>query len=409
MPSDRKKVLAMVMAGGKGTRLYPLTKERAKPAVPFGGKYRIIDFVLSNLVNSGIYSIYVLTQFKAQSLMEHLKDGWRFGSLLKDQFVTIVPAQMRTGEVWYKGTADAIYQNLNLIKRFEPDIVAIFGADHIYRMDIRQMISFHVENRADATVAAIPIPIHDAHGFGVIQVDGNLKVTGFQEKPKEPSPMPDNPDMALISMGNYLFNTDFLIDVLVEDAKKDTDHDFGKTILPGIYETSRLFAYDFMKNEPPGITERERGYWRDVGTIKAYWEASMDLKRIDSTFDLYNSKWPIRTASYGAPPSKFCYDKHGRRGSVINSIVSEGCIIRGGKVQDSILGRNVYIQSDSSIINSILMDDVEIGEGCRINMAIIDKGVKIPPGTEIGYNFEEDRKNYFMDEESSIIVIPKEE
>ncbi|MBE9504621.1 MAG: glucose-1-phosphate adenylyltransferase [Proteobacteria bacterium] len=409
MSTGNKKILAMIMAGGKGTRLYPLTKERAKPAVPFGGKYRIIDFVLTNLVNSGINSIYVLTQFKAQSLMEHMKDGWRFGSLLKDQFVTIVPAQMRTGEEWYQGTADAIYQNLNLIKRFNPDIVAIFGADHIYRMNIRQMIDFHVDNNADATVSAMPMPLDEASDFGVIQVDKVLKVKGFQEKPKNPSPMPEDPEKALISMGNYLFNADFLIDILEEDAKKDTDHDFGKTILPGIYETSRLFAYDFMKNDIPGVDEREKGYWRDVGTIKAYWEANMDLKKIDADFNLYNSLWPIRTASYGAPPAKFCYDKKGMRGSVINSVVAEGCIIRGAKVQDSVLGRNVHIHSNASIINSIIMDGVKIGEGCKINMAIIDKDVNISPGTEIGYNYEEDKRKYFMDEESSIVVIPKDE
>lgn len=409
MPASSKRILAMVMAGGKGTRLYPLTKERAKPAVPFGGKYRIIDFVLSNLVNSGIYSIYVLTQFKAQSLMEHLRDGWRLGTLLKDQFVTIVPAQMRTGEEWYKGTADAIYQNLNLIKHFKPDIVAIFGADHVYRMDIRQMISFHAGNRADVTVSAIQVPVEEASSFGIIEVDNNLRVKGFQEKPKNPTTLPDDPSKSLVSMGNYLFNTDFLFKVLEEDAKTDSDHDFGKTILPNIYKTARLFAYDFMSNEIPGTSEKERGYWKDVGTIKAYWEASMDLKRIDATFNLYNFNWPIRTASYGAPPAKFCYDKHGQRGSVINSVVAEGCIIRGGKVQDSVLGRNVHIQTGSTVINSILMDGVEIGENCRINMAIIDKGVKIPSGTEIGYNYAEDKKTYFMDEDSSIIVIPKEE
>ena len=409
MSAGDKKVLAMVMAGGKGTRLYPLTKERAKPAVPFGGKYRIIDFVLTNLVNSGINSIYVLTQFKAQSLMEHLRDGWRFGSLLKDQFVTIVPAQMRTGEEWYKGTADAIYQNLNLIKRFKPDIVAIFGADHIYRMNIRQMVDFHVNNSAEVTVSALPMPLSEAAEFGVIQVDNALRVKGFQEKPKDPTPMPEDKAKALVSMGNYLFNADFLVDILEKDAQEDTDHDFGKTILPAIYEDSRLFAYDFMKNNIPNVEEKEKGYWRDLGTIKAYWEANMDLKKIDATFNLYNTAWPIRTASYGAPPAKFCYDKHGTRGSVVNSVVSEGCIIRGAKVQDSVLGRNVHIHSDSSVINSIIMDGVEIGKGCRINMAIIDKEVDIPDGTEIGYDFESDRKKYFMDEESSIVVIPKEE
>ncbi len=408
MPSGSKKVLAMIMAGGKGTRLYPLTKERAKPAVPFGGKYRIIDFVLTNFVNSGIYSIYVLTQFKAQSLMEHMRDGWRFGSLLKDQFVTIVPAQMRTGGEWYKGTADAIYQNINLIERFSPDIVAIFGADHIYRMDIRQMINFHVENNAHASVSALPIPVSEASEFGVIQVDKDLRVKGFQEKPEKPAPMPEDKKKSLISMGNYLFNTDFLLPLLKEDAEKETDHDFGKTILPSIYKSSRVFAYDFMQNNIPGMDEKERGYWKDVGSIGAYFEASMDLKKIDSTFNLYNSKWPIKTASYGAPPAKFCYDAKGKRGSVLNSVVAEGCIIRGAKVQDSVLGRNVHIQSNANVINSILMEGVEIGEGCKINMAIIDKGVKIPPGTEIGYNYDEDKKKYFMDEESSIVIIPKD-
>jgi len=407
MAMENMRVLAMVMAGGKGTRLFPLTQERAKPAVPFGGKYRVTDFVLSNLVNSGIYSIYVLTQFKAQSLMEHLKDGWRFGTLLRDQFVTIVPAQMRTGEEWYKGTADAIYQNINLIKRFAPDIVLIFGADHVYRMDIRQMIDFHIKNKADVTVSALPVPLEEASQFGIIQADKKGRIQGFQEKPKNPIPMPNDPTKALISMGNYIFNTDFLIDVLEEDAKEDTEHDFGKSILPSIYKTSRLFVYDFMTNNVPGASEIERGYWRDVGTIKTYWETNMDLRRIDSTFNLYNSKWPIRTASYGAPPAKFCYDKKGKRGSVINSVVSEGSIVTGANVQDSVLGRNVHINSGASIINSIIMDGVEIGEGCKINMSIIDKNVKIPAGTEIGYNYEEDKRKYFMDKESSIIVIPK--
>lgn len=407
MAIKNMRVLAMVMAGGKGTRLFPLTQERAKPAVPFGGKYRIVDFVLSNLVNSGIYSTYVLTQFKAQSLMEHLKDGWRFGTLLRDQFVTIVPAQMRTGEEWYLGTADAIYQNINLIKRFAPDIVLIFGADHVYRMDIRQMIEFHIKNKADVTVSALPVPLEEASQFGIIQADKKGRIEGFQEKPKNPIPMPNDPTKALISMGNYIFNTDFLIDVLEEDAREDTEHDFGKSILPGIYKKSRLFVYDFMTNNVPGASEIERGYWRDVGTIKTYWETNMDLRRIDSTFNLYNTRWPIRTASYGAPPAKFCYDKKGKRGSVINSVVSEGCIVTGANLQDSVLGRNVHINSSAGIINSIIMDGVEIGEGCKINMAIIDKNVKIPAGTEIGYNYEEDRKKYFMDKESSIIVIPK--
>jgi len=401
-------ILGMIMAGGEGSRLYPLTMDRAKPAVPFGGKYRLIDFVLSNFLNSKIYSIYVLTQFKSQSLTEHLQEGWRFSSILPDHFILPVPAQQRTGESWYRGTADAIYQNINLIRDREYDLVAIFGADHIYRMDIQQMINFHISNRAKVTIAAIPVPIKEARHFGVIQVDATGRVVGFQEKPEKPQPIPGRPDEAFASMGNYIFNGPFLAEVLHADAKnKDSSHDFGKDILPSLYKEHPVFAYDFGRNRVPDITEEEIGYWRDVGNIGSYWEANMDLRNVKPVFNLYNLKWPVKTSGFGLPPAKFVFNLDGRRGQAINSLVSEGSIISGGIVQDSVVGRSVKIDTGAAIINSILMDRVHVGADCKINMAIIDKDVVIPPGTEIGYNPEEDKKRFHVDEESNIVVIHK--
>ena len=398
----------MIMAGGEGSRLYPLTKERAKPAVPFGGKYRLIDFVLSNFINSHIFSLYVLTQFKSQSLAEHLQEGWRFSSLIHDHFILPVPAQKRTGGDWYLGTADAIYQNINLIEDKSFDLVAVFGADHIYRMDVQQMIDFHVQNNADASVSAIPVPLKDATSFGVIEVDQDNRVTGFQEKPKVPKAVPGRPDIAFASMGNYLFSTEFLIHHLYEDAKDpNSTHDFGKDILPKIYKSERLFAYDFATNKIPGVTPEEVGYWRDVGTIQAFWEANMDLRNIKPVFNLYNKNWSIKTTSYGRPPAKFVFNEDGRRGQAINSLVSEGSIISGGIVQDSVIGPEVFIDSGAAVINALVMDRVKIGKNCRINMAIIDKDAVIPDGTEIGYNLEEDKKRFHVDKDSNIIVIPK--
>ncbi|MBI5186710.1 MAG: glucose-1-phosphate adenylyltransferase [Nitrospinae bacterium] len=401
------EVLGMIMAGGEGSRLFPLTKERAKPAVYFGGKFRLIDFVLSNFVNSQVYSIYVLTQFKSQSLADHLQDGWRFGSILRDHFISLVPAQQRMGRDWYMGTADAIYQNINLIENHHPDMVAIFGADHVYRMDLRQMVDFHKSKNADATVAAIQVKREEASSFGILSVDDDSRIMDFQEKPASPKPIPSNPDIALASMGNYIFSTDFLLRKLLEDAQSETNHDFGKDIIPSSCKDSRIYAYDFQTNAIPGASEEERGYWRDVGTIKAFWEANMDLRNVKPQFNLYNRKWPIKTASYSSPPAKFVFNEDGRRGQAINAIVSEGSIISGGKVQDSIIGRNVFLHSGSAVINSIIMEEVEIGRNCRINLAIIDKGVRVPEGTAIGYNIEEDRKKFFIDEESGIVVIPK--
>ncbi len=398
----------MIMAGGEGSRLYPLTMDRAKPAVPFGGKYRLIDFVLSNFINSKIFSIYVLTQFKSQSLTEHLQEGWRFSSILQDHFILPVPAQKRTGESWYQGTADAIYQNINLIQDRGYDVVAIFGADHIYKMDIGQMVKSHVDNEADVTISAIPVPLHEAHQLGVIQVDATGRVVGFQEKPAQPKSIPGNPDQAYASMGNYIFNANFLTQILKEDAESESSsHDFGKDILPSLYKDRRVFAYNFAENKIPGITEKEIGYWRDVGTLGSYWEAHMDLRNVSPTFNLYNRKWPIKTGSLGLPPAKFVFNQDGRRGQAINSLVSEGSIISGGVVQDSVVGQGVFIDSGAAIINSIIMDKVHIGPNCKINMAIIDKDVTVPPGTEIGYNLEEDKKRFHVDEESNIIVIHK--
>lgn len=402
------KILAMVMAGGRGERLYPLTSERSKPAVPVGGKYRLIDFVLSNLVNSEIGGIYVLTQYKSQSLMEHLHSGWHFADPRGKEFVIPVPAQMRMGESWYRGTADAIYQNHNLILNHRPDLVAIFGADHVYRMDVRQMVDFHLRSKALVTVSALPVPIAEASAFGVMRVDQDSRICEFQEKPKDPAPMPDRPTMALSSMGNYLFNTELLLKVLEEDSKKDSAHDFGKTILPSLVGGGRLFAYDFSKNEVPGrVAEEERAHWRDVGTIQAYFLANMDLKNPVPVFNLYNREWPLRTAEYHDPPAKFVFDEGDRRGMATHSLVGEGCILSGGKVKDSILGRNVFVHSWADVDESILLDGVHIGRHTRIRRCIIDKNVRIPPGTVIGYNAEDDKARYHVDAESGIVVIPK--
>ena len=292
----------MVMAGGKGERLHPLTRERSKPAVPFGGRYRIIDFVLSNFVNSELLSLYVLVQYKSQSLIEHLRLAWRTTGLVPDYFVAVVPPQMRHGTAWYRGTADAVLQNLNLLEDFNPDLVAIFGADHIYRMDVNQMVAFHRDSGADVTVAARHVKLADASSFGVLHVDRNWRVELFEEKPKVPKPMPGNPEQALVSMGNYIFSRRALVDALLSDARRSTDHDFGRSIIPELVPGRRVFAYDFQANEVPGVKPyEESGYWRDVGTIESYWDAHMDLLGESPAFDLDNQYWPIRTGLHAAP------------------------------------------------------------------------------------------------------------
>lgn len=405
----KKSVLALIMAGGKGTRLYPLTKDRAKPAVPFGGKYRVIDFILSNLVNSGICSIYVLTQFKSQSLVEHLKNGWQFGSLLRNQFITLVPAQMRVNESWYKGTADSIYQNIHLIERIMPDYVAIFGADHIYRMDVSQMIEFHQRKNADATISALCVDKEESCKFGCLEIDDKRRVKQFHEKPEYPVTIPGDPGKCLVSMGNYIFNTRILLEELKSDAGMNTDHDFGRTILPDICHRMNVFAYDFGLNQVPGsITQEESNYWRDVGDIDDFFEANMDLKNISPKFNLYNYRWPIRTAELCSPPVKFAFNDDDRRGMAVDSIISEGTILSGSRVYDSVLGRNIKVNSYCDIRDSILFDKVEIGRECKIRRAIIDKYVHIPAKTVIGYDLEKDKQLYHVTK-SGIVVIPRRE
>jgi glucose-1-phosphate adenylyltransferase len=395
------------MAGGQGTRLHPLTQERAKPAVPFGGKYRIVDFVLSNMVNSQIYSIYLLVQWRSQSLIEHLKDGWQFGRILHDHFIVPVPAQMRLGASWYLGTADAVFQNLNLIEDFKPDLVAVFGADHIYRMDIQQMIAFHLERKASVTVATLPVPVEESDQFGVLEVDSGLRVYGFEEKPKKTRSMPGAPGKCLASMGNYLFDPQVLRAALIEDSTdRDSRHDFGHNLIPSLIDRVPVYAYNFMTNRIRGDSEENLSYWRDVGTLDAYYEANMDLRDARPHLNLYNSNWPLRTAYYNQPPAKFVFNEEARRGSAVHSVISEGCIVSGGAVRNSVLGRSVFVHSYSQVDDSVVMDYCDIGRHSRIRRAIIDKNVKIPEGSVIGYDLNEDRKRFTVTD-SGIVVIPK--
>jgi glucose-1-phosphate adenylyltransferase len=395
------------MAGGQGTRLHPLTRDRAKPAVPFGGKYRIVDFVLSNMVNSQIYSIYLMVQWRSQSLIEHLKDGWQFGRILHDHFIIPVPAQMRSGESWYQGTADAIFQNLNLIDDFKPDLVAVFGADHIYRMDIQQMIAFHIDRKAAVTVATLPVALDEANQFGVLDVDSGLRVFGFDEKPEHPRPMPGAPGKCLASMGNYLFDPQVLRAALIEDSQdRNSGHDFGHNLIPTLIDRVPVYAYNFMTNRIRGDSEENLAYWRDVGTIEAYYEANMDLRDAKPHLNLYNPFWPLRTAYFNQPPAKFVFNEVARRGVAVHSIISEGCIISGGAVRNSILGRSVFVHSYSEIDDSVVMDYCNIGRHARIRRAIIDKNVHIAEGEVIGYDLEQDRKRFTVTD-SGIVVIPK--
>ena len=400
------KVLAIVLAGGEGTRLAPLTKERAKPAVPFGGKYRIVDFVLSNLVNSGIHSIYVVIQFRSQSLLQHLRDGWQFGGILRNQFIVPVPAQMRTaGKDWYRGTADAIHQNINLIEQSRPDIVAVFGADHIYRMNIREMIEFHEQKRAHATVAAIPTDKKFAKEFGVLEVTSNGRIIGFHEKKADAPTMPDDPDKVFASMGNYIFSTDMLLRCVEEDQKdENSSHDFGKDILPRMVGQAEIFAYDFMTNAIPGEPQGKRPYWRDVGTLDAFYDANMDIRSIDPELNLFNPQWPLLTASYSTPPTKFAFDEDDRRGQAIDSVVGGGCIISGATIRNSVIGRHVYVHSRAEVDSSIVFDNCDIGRGCKIRRAILEKNVQVPAGTVIGYDLDEDRKRHTVSDSGIVIV-----
>lgn len=400
----QKSVLAMVLAGGKGSRLFPLTKSRAKPAVPFGGKYRIIDFALSNLVNSGIYSVYVLTQFLSQSLTEHLLAGWSNAGVLTSHFVIPVPAQQRSGEVWYRGTADAIYQNLNLIKDARPHIVCIFGGDHIYRMDVSQMIQWHETKMADCTVAAIRVPIAEASGFGVIEIDEDHRIIGFEEKPENPRAIPGDPDHSLASMGNYIFSGRSLVNVLMDDADDpNSSHDFGKDIIPGRLSDQRIYCYDFATNRVPGHNGPNT-YWRDVGTIEAFYDANMDLREIVPDFNLYNRAWPIRSRRRDDPPAKFVHDIDNRTGQATNSIVCPGAILSGCNVRNSVIGRNVKIHSFAEVSDSIIFGNVEIGRGAQVNRAIIDKNVRVAEGSSLGVEPDDDARHHFTSKEGIVVV-----
>ena len=405
------RVLGIVLAGGKGTRLFPLTRERAKPAVPFGGKYRIIDFVLSNFINSGIYSVYVLTQFRSQSLLQHLSEGWQFGGMLKSHFIINVPAQMRSeNEAWYQGTADAIFQNMNLIEQSDPTVVAIFGGDHIYRMNIASMIDFHMARNAEVTVAAIPCPRELASEFGVIEANEDGRILAFHEKNPNAPTMPGDPSRVCASMGNYIFSTRALLDLLTADAKDPkSHHDFGRDILPKLAGHAPIYAYNFETNRIPGEADDAVPYWRDVGTIDAYYEANMDLNHIKPELNLYNRQWPVRSTSYPDPPAKFAFDEANRRGEALDSIVSGGCILSGGMVRKSVLGRGVRVHTGALVDGCVIMDNCDIGRRAKVHRAILDKNVRIPEDAQVGYDLDADRARGWHVTDSGIVVIGREQ
>ncbi len=396
------RVLGMIMAGGKGERLYPLTKDRSKPSVPFGGKYRIVDFVLSNFVNSGIFSSYVLVQYLSQSLIEYLRTTWRTEGLIPDHFITCVPPQMRLGEIWYRGTADSVRQNINLVRDFAPDLVAVFGADHIYRMDVRQMIDFHLKNKADVTVAANTVDIKDAPSFGILGTDENHRIIQFDEKPQKPKHIPGNPKAAFASMGNYIFNTDVLLQVLQKRFCDVPALDFGKHILPKILTDHRTFAYDFQSQTLPGAKPyEEQGYWRDVGTIESFWQTHMDLLGPKPKLDLDNPKWPINTTAYRVPPTKYM------GGTVINSLISNGCVIHPkAKIKDCVLASSVIVHDGVEMEGCVVMDNCEIKPGAKLKRVIIDRFNTIPAKQTIGLDQEADAQHYYIDP-SGIVVIPR--
>lgn len=398
-------VLALVLAGGKGERLHPLTLHRAKPAVPFGGKYRIIDFTLSNCINSHLRNIVVITQYKSLSLDRHLALGWEH--LLNPElgeFIFSIPPQQRIDERWYQGTADAVFQNIYLIEKENPPYILILSGDHIYKMNYAEMFDFHLRHGAVGTVATIKIDKEEAPAFGIVEVDSDNRIVGFQEKPAVPVTIPGDPEHCYASMGVYLFNTEEVITELRADAGTSSAHDFGKNILPAMKDSGRLFAYEF-KDE----NRKEAKYWRDVGTIDAYWEANMDLVSVDPLFNLYDRAWPVRTNQGQYPPAKFVFAqeyKGGRLGVALDSIVSGGCIISGGRVQNSLLSPDVRINSFVDVRDSILLENVEIGRNCRIRKAIIDKDVYVPAGTTIGYDPEADRQRFSVSE-GGVVIIPK--
>ena len=374
-----QRILAMIMAGGKGERLMPLTEQRSKPAVPFAGSYRIVDFVLSNFLNSGILAMYVLVQYRSQSLIEHLRRAWRIGGVNRQSFITVVPPQMKGKGRWYEGTADAVYQNLNMIYDFAPNLVAVFGADHIYRMDIRQMIQFHLDHQADVTVAALPVPLQAARGFGIIETSSDQEILGFEEKPKQPKPMPGNPKMAYSSMGNYIFNVDLLVKILEQNAGQPGTHDFGKDILPRLIKSHRVLAYNFLDNVVPGVHPYEEwGYWRDVGTLEAYWQANMDVLGEHPIFDLRNVRWPITTDATGEPIASLV------RSQLDNAMVGQGSLVVDATIQGSVIGRNVKIGEGAQIQECVILDGTIVGPKARLRRVIADRFNIIPKAPHSG-------------------------
>jgi glucose-1-phosphate adenylyltransferase len=397
----------MVLAGGKGERLSPLTLNRPKPGVPFGGKYKIIDFVLSNLFNSGIKQIYVLTQYRSYSLMKHIRESWAKWTGLGEYIVAISPEVRTESEEWFKGTADAIYQYLRFIESSDAEYVAIFGGDHIYKMDVSQMITYHRMNRADVTISAIEVPYEEASRFGIVVVDDDNRVIGFEEKPDNPTPIPDK-DRCFASMGNYIFSIKRLIEVLQEGKKLYEDLDFGKHVIPMMLEAKdKVFAYNFNDNQIPGMNSEERGYWKDVGTIDSYYEANMDLIHVSPQLNLYNYKWPILSNQGNLPPAKTVFDDEDRRGINIDSYVCGGCITSGAIVRRSILGPRVRVNSYTLIEDSILFENVTVGRYAKIKKAIIDKNVIINDRAIIGYDHEMDRKNGHTVTDSGIVIVTK--
>jgi len=399
-----KDTFALVLAGGRGSRLYELTSWRAKPAVYFGGKYRIIDFPLSNCVNSEIRRIGVLTQYKSHSLIRHLVRGWSHFKKELGEFVEVLPASQRFSESWYQGTADAVYQNLDIIRAEMPKYVLILSGDHIYHMDYRDMLMQHVESGADMTVSCLEVPVAEAAGaFGVMQVDANNRIIGFVEKPANPKPLPDNPNLTLASMGNYIFNTEFLFDILCKDgANNSSAHDFGKNIIPEIIDKHNVFAFPFRDPETG-----QRAYWRDVGTLDAFWEANMELILPAPELNLYNQQWPMWTYQVQLPPAKFVFDQDHRRGMAVDSAVSGGCIISGSKLRKTLLFSNVRVHSYSNIEEAVILPETVINRNCKIRRAIIDRGCEIPEGSVIGYDPEQDNANGFRITEKGLVLVTR--
>jgi len=398
--------IALILAGGRGTRLKQMTDWRAKPAVPFGGKFRIIDFPLSNCVNSGVRQISVLTQYKAQSLIQHIQRGWSFLDGRFNEFVELVPAQQQIKESWYQGTADAVFQNLSILHHHNTDHVLILGGDHVYKMDYGKLLAEHIDKQADLTVACIEVPLEEASAFGIMGVDDDWRVTSFAEKPKNPEPMPGHPDKALVSMGIYVFNTAFLFEQLIRDHKTESSsHDFGKDLIPYLVPRYRVFAHRFRDscvNIVAGVP-----YWRDVGTVDAYWEANIDLTTVTPELNLYDDSWPIWTYQEQLPSAKFVFDDADRRGQALDSMVSGGCIISGGTVRRSLLFSNVQVRSYSRVDDSVILPNVDIGRHARLRRVVVEKNCKIPEGLEVGFNRDEDSKQFHVTDKGITLITPE--